>query len=149
MAKLAARSVLAAGMCVAFLSASATEQLEAEVTELDKSYKNMPSAEQKDDEGQAYKPYKYKDVDFKVYKPKNGGISIEALGLKGTVSIHNATGKYRGSALGWGSDANTPERALHIACDRIIDRAKQPSDEKLIKGLDDFYDELGKSEDKP
>lgn len=145
--------IVIAAVCMALLPIAATEQQETSVTKLDETYKEMPSAEQKDDEGRPYKPYKYEGVDFKVYRLTDGKtISVEGLGLSGNISVNIKGGNYLASTPVFGiisQTADTPKGALHIVCRRIVEKAKGKSDEELRKGLSDFYDELGKSETKP
>lgn len=112
--------------------------------ELEKTYESTSKTDHKDKDGRVFRYYEYKGEKFKVFEPKDGSMPIEAKGLRGRVYLHQATGLYRGEALGWGAGATTPDHALHIACDRIIDRAGRPSEEQLRKGLDELYESFGK-----
>ena len=89
-----------------------------------------------------FKTYKYEGHEFQVFEPKDGRSEVTGLGLTGTLTVHNATGVYRESLHGWGSDLQDLSSALDRLCARIIERAQKPSEEELAKGLEDFYEQL-------
>ena len=88
------------------------------------------------------KPYEYQGEKFEVSEPTDGRMQVSGKGLTATISIHAPTGRYREDVLGWGSDHPTLERAWNAACSRIIDRAARPSEDGLLKALDELYDNL-------
>lgn len=81
---------------------------------------------------------------FKVHKPVDCRIRVEGQGIEaeGEIYIHEATGTYRESVLGWGTDCSSLEQALDRVCKRMIERSAKPSQEELCKGMDEFYDSL-------
>ena len=92
--------------------------------------------------GMDYRQYEYSGEKFEVSEPKDGRMLVSGRGLTATISVHDATGKYREEVRGWGGDHPTLQQALESACGRILARAAQPSDDALRKGLDEFYDDL-------
>ena len=95
------------------------------------------------EDGRNYKLYKYADAAFRVFKPSDGTMVVEGMGYKGSVYVHNATGEFRGEALGWGSGYDSPKAALDNACRRIIERAAKPSDKVQREQIDKLYEDLG------
>lgn len=71
----------------------------------------------------------------------DGSLTLEGKGLTGHVSIHSATGMYRGSVDGWGSQHKTPREALDAACRWLLRKAATESEEALKKELQEFYEE--------
>ena len=49
------------------------------------------------------KIFKFNGEDFEVSEPKNYRIKVVGKGLTGDIKIHEATGTYRESVMGWGS----------------------------------------------
>ena len=49
------------------------------------------------------KIFKFNGEDFEVSEPKNCRIKVVGKGLTGDIKIHEATGTYRESVMGWGS----------------------------------------------
>lgn len=71
---------------------------------------------------------------------EDGRLALQGKGLTGYVSIHTATGMYRGSVDGWGSQHKTPKEALDAACRWLLKRAETESEEALRKQLHEFYE---------
>ena len=88
------------------------------------------------------KIFKFNGEEFEVSEPKNCKIEVVGKGLTGEITIHESTGTYRESLLGWGTDKPTLEDALNGVCRRILDRAAKESTETLCKGMDAFYESL-------
>ena len=89
-----------------------------------------------------YKLYEYEGEKFEVSEPQDGQIAVTGQGLTAYITVHDATGMYRESLDGWGTDQNTLKGALDSACRRILDKSKKPSQDVLLKGLHDFYESL-------
>ena len=133
---------LAKAVLSALLMLGVTAAAEQTVPDAKETYDTMGD-ELTSEDGRNYKLYKYSDVEFKVFKPSDGTMVVEGLGYKGSVFVHNATGEFRGEALGWGSGYDSPEAALDNACRRIIDRAAKPSDKVQREKIDKLYEDLG------
>ena len=88
------------------------------------------------------KLYEYGGEKFEVLKPEKGKMAVTGKELTAYITIHKATGMYREVLDGWGSDHNTLKDAMDGACRRILDKANKPSNEALLKGLDEFYESL-------
>ena len=88
------------------------------------------------------KTFKYGGEEFEVSEPKNCRIEVTGKGYTGEITIHEATGTYRESVLGWGTDQPTLERALTNVCARILERASKPTKEDLCKPMEPFYKNL-------
>ena len=89
-----------------------------------------------------YKLYEYQGEKFEVSEPQDGRIAVRGQGLTAYITVHDATGTYRETLDGWGTDQNTLKGALDAACRRIVTKSKKPSKDVLLKGLDDFYESL-------
>ena len=87
------------------------------------------------------KIFKFDGEDFEVSEPKNCRIQVVGKGLTGEIKIHEATGTYRESLLGWGADQKTLDDALNGVCRRILERAAKDT-AALCKGMDEFYKNL-------
>ena len=87
------------------------------------------------------KIFKFNGEDFEVSEPKNCRIKVVGKGLTGDIKIHEATGTYRESVMGWGSEHQTLDSALNRVCRRILDRAAKDT-AGLCKGMDEFYQSL-------
>lgn len=74
--------------------------------------------------------------------PKDCRIEVTGKGLKGEITIHETTGMYRESLMGWGTDRHSLQDALNGVCRRILDRASKEPTEAPCKGMDAFYQEL-------
>lgn len=92
--------------------------------------------------GKEYKLYEHRGQKFKVFRPENGRMAVEALGVSGAVYFQDESGEFRGEARGWGASANTPKGALDLACSQIASRAGKPSAEDGRKAVSDLYDSL-------
>lgn len=90
------------------------------------------------------KDYKFQGETFQVSKPDDCRMTVSGLGLTGNIYIHTQTNQYREDLDGWGLDHQTLNAALDSVCRRIIDKAARPTPDDLCKGMDDFYDKLGK-----
>ena len=89
-----------------------------------------------------HKLYEYQGQKFEVSQPRDGQMAVMGMGLTAYITVHKQTGMYREELYGWGTDHNTLEGALDSACKRILERAKKPSNDALLKGLADFYESL-------
>ena len=89
-----------------------------------------------------YKLYEYEGEKFEVFEPQDGRIAVKGKGLTAYITVHEATGMYRGALDGWGSNHNTLNGALDGACRQILNKSKKPSKDTLLKGLQDFYKTL-------
>ena len=56
----------------------------------------------------------------------------------GFVTWHEATQRYRGKFNGWGSDADSIEKAIKIAARRIISTRKGITREKACKAMEEY-----------
>lgn len=97
---------------------------------------------QRSTDGRRYKVFEYEGEKFNVFEPESERMAVEGMGLTAYISIHKATGMYRESLDGWGTERSSLKDALDGACGRIIDRVKQPGEEELRKGLDEFFEGL-------
>ena len=88
------------------------------------------------------KIFKFAGEEFEVSEPKDCQIKVVGKGLTGEITIHETTGMYRESLIGWGTDQKTLDDALKRVCRRILDRAAKDSTEVLCKGMDQFYKTL-------
>ena len=88
------------------------------------------------------KIFKFDGEEFEVSEPKDCRIQVVGKGLTGEITIHEATGTYRESLLGWGTEQPTLDGALNGVCRRILNRAAKESTETLCKGMDEFYESL-------
>lgn len=88
------------------------------------------------------KTFKYNGEEFEVSEPKDCRIQVTGKGLTGEITIHEATGMYRESVLGWGTDQPSLENALNAVCARILKRASKPTQEDLCKPMAAFYENL-------
>ena len=88
------------------------------------------------------KKYEFQGEVFEVSEPKNCRIQVEGKGLTGEITIHEATGTYRESVLGWGTDQPNLSAALDAVCRRILKRAGKPTKEDLCKPMEEFYKDL-------
>ena len=88
------------------------------------------------------KIFKFGGEEFEVSAPKDCRIEVVGKGLTGEITIHETTGMYRESVMGWGTDQSTLEGALRAVCRRILDRASKESPETLCKGMGHFYEKL-------
>ena len=89
-----------------------------------------------------HKLYECQGQKFEVSEPQDGRMAVMGMGLTASITVHKATGMYREGLGGWESDHNTLEGALDRACKRILEKAKKPSNDALLKGLDDLYESL-------
>lgn len=89
-----------------------------------------------------HKVYECGGEKMKLTELSDGRLALEGKQLTGYVSIHQATGMYRGSVDGWGSQHKTPEEALDAACRWLLRKAEAESVEALEKQLHKFYEEL-------
>ena len=87
------------------------------------------------------KTYVCGDEEMKLTQLDDGRLALDGKGLTGHVSVHRATGMYRGSVDGWGSQHKTPREALDAACRWLLRKAATQSEEALKKELDKFYQE--------
>ena len=85
---------------------------------------------------------KFGGEEFEMSAPKDCRIQVVGKGLTGEITIHDTTGMYRESLMGWGTDHPTLDGALKGVCRRILDRAEKESTETLCKGMDQFYESL-------
>ena len=84
--------------------------------------------------------YKCGDEEMKLTQRDDGRLALEGKGLTGYVSVHSATGMYRGSVDGWGSQHKTPKEALDAACGWLLRKVQTQSEEALNKKrLHEFY----------
>ena len=88
------------------------------------------------------KTYECEGEKFTVLEPKDSRMEVTGKGMTAYITIHEATGMYRESLDGWGTDQTTLEGAVNGACRRILEKSKKPSEGELRKGLDEFYDNL-------
>lgn len=88
------------------------------------------------------KIFKYEGEEFEVSEPKNCRIEVLGVGLTGEITIHEATGMFRESVMGWGTDQSTMDSAIRAVCRRMIQRAAKDSREALCKGMGEFYENL-------
>ena len=88
------------------------------------------------------KTYEYNGEKFTVSEPKDCRIEVKGKGLTAYITIHEATGMYRESLDGWGTDQTNLDSALNMICRRILEKSEKPSKEELCKGLGEFYDNL-------
>ena len=88
------------------------------------------------------KVFKFKGEEFDVSAPKDCRIEVVGKGLTGEITIHETTGMYRESLMGWGTDQPTLDDALKRVCGRILERASKEPTENLCKGMDQFYEGL-------
>ena len=70
------------------------------------------------------KIFKFNGEDFEVSEPKNYRIKVVGKGLTGDIKIHEATGTYRESVMGWGSEHQTLDSALNRVCRQRITRLR-------------------------
>ena len=87
------------------------------------------------------KVYECDGEEMKLKELEDGRLALEGKQLTGYVSIHTATGMYRGSVDGWGSQHKTPGEALNAACRWLVKKAGTQSEEALQKQLHEFYEE--------
>ena len=87
------------------------------------------------------KVYECGGEEMKLKELEDGRLSLEGKQLTGYVSIHTATGMYRGSVDGWGSQHKTPREALDAACRWLLKKAETKTEEALQKQLHEFYEE--------
>ena len=87
------------------------------------------------------KIFKFDGEDFEVSEPKNCQVKVVGKGLTGDIKIHEATGTYRESVMGWGSEHPTLDSALNRVCRRILDREAKDT-AALCKRMDEFYQSL-------
>ena len=84
---------------------------------------------------------------FKVFKPENDSISIEGLGGVGNVSVDKKRRVYLYSSPGViAYQADTAKQAFEKVLNQLIENARRPPVGQLRKGLDEFYEDLGKGE---
>ena len=88
------------------------------------------------------KIFKFDGEDFEVSEPKDCQIEVVGKGLTGKIQIHESTGMYRESLMGWGTDQPTFDDALKSVCRRILTRASKESTEVLCKEMNQFYEGL-------
>ncbi|MCY3933367.1 MAG: hypothetical protein OXH70_16795 [Acidobacteria bacterium] len=88
------------------------------------------------------KVVKYDGEEFELSEPKNCQIEVVGVGLTGQITIHEATGKFRESVLGWGSDQPTMQAAVLAVCRRMLLRSKGATRETLCKQMADYYEDL-------
>ena len=88
------------------------------------------------------KVFKFDGEEFEVSEPKGCQIEVVGKGLTGKITIHEKTGMYRESLMGWGSEQPSLDAALTQVCRHILDRASKESTEDLCKGMDQFYENL-------
>ena len=86
--------------------------------------------------------YEYNGEVFEVFEPENCRIAVAGKGLTGEITIHEATGMYHESVLGWGADCPDLPTALLRCCKRILERAAKTPKETLCKDMDDFFKNL-------
>ena len=89
-----------------------------------------------------HKVYECGGEKMKLTELEDGRLALEGRQLTGYVTIHRATGMYRGSVDGWGSQHKTPKEALDAACGWLLRKAEAQSVEALEKQLHQFYQEL-------
>ena len=94
-----------------------------------------------DDQMSGAKMYKCGDEEMKLTQLDDGRLALDGKGLTGYVSVHPATGMYRGSVDGWGSQHKTPKDALDAACGWLLRKAQTLSEEALKKRLREFYED--------
>ena len=88
------------------------------------------------------KVFKFDGEEFEVSEPKGCRIEVVGKGLTGEITIHEETGMYRESLMGWGTDRPSLDDALSQVCRRILDRASKRATEDLCKGMGQFYESL-------
>ena len=82
---------------------------------------------------------KIDDEEFVVTKGSGECVLIVTNGNDtGKVTWHSATQQYRGAFKGWGSDANTIERAVENAARRIIQTRAGISQPEACEGMDKY-----------
>ena len=120
---------------------------EQPVSDLKETYDLMSAVEQTDGDNRTYKLYEHDGVMFKVFKPENDSISIEGLGGVGNVSVDKKRRVYLYSSPGViAYQADTAKQAFEKVLNQLIENARRPPVEQLRKGLDEFYEDLGKGE---
>lgn len=85
---------------------------------------------------------KYDGEEFELSEPKNGQMEVVGVGLTGRISIHEATGKFRESVMGRGSDQPTMRAAVLVVCTRMLARSKGATREDLCRQMDEYYEDL-------
>ena len=88
------------------------------------------------------KDYEYRGEKFTISKPDSCTMTVSRDGFTAKLTIHQATNRYREELDGWGTNQDSLKNALDSACQRILDKAGQPSPDALCKGMDEFYDNL-------
>lgn len=92
---------------------------------------------------ETYRKFEHKNHTFIVHEPKNCNILVQSEKLPdGNISVHEATGMFRESVNGWGTDCDSLDSALSRVCNRMIARAKQKNRDTMCKEMDDFYVKL-------
>lgn len=88
------------------------------------------------------KVYKYEGEEFEISEPKDCLVEVKGVGLTGQITIHDATGKFRESVKGWGTDQSTMEAAVQAVCRRMLARSKEATRETLCEQMNAYYKEL-------
>ena len=88
------------------------------------------------------KVYPCGDEKMTLKELENGRLELKGKTHTGYVYVHAPTGMFRGEVKGWGTQHKTPQGALDATCRRILERSKIPSEEKLKKTLQEFYEAL-------
>ena len=115
------------------------------MSDLKETYDLMSAAEQSDEDGRNYKLHEHNGKKFKVFEPDNDSISIEGLGGTGTVSVDKERRVYLYKTPGVTTyPADTAKQAFENVLNQLIKTAGRPPIEQLRKGLDEFYEGLGK-----
>lgn len=88
------------------------------------------------------KTVRYDGEMFELSEPENGQMEVVGVGLSGQIAIHEPTGKFRESVLGWGGDHPTMQDAVLAVCRRMLLRSKGATRETLCKRMDEYYEDL-------
>lgn len=137
-------------LCMAVLT-GATQQEAASPNEPDArmggAYNAIHAIEYKDESGRVYKIYKYDGMEFKVFSPVGNSMPVEGAGGVGSVSVDTKRRVYLYSTPGVISyPADTPKQAVDNVAAQLITNSGRPPVEQLSKGLDDFYEKLGRQD---